>query len=207
MGRKPKVGKKIKSPDRSIDNKPMKKKTTSLAVLVAPSLVMNLEPIKLQRSNTILMTTMSRFLATRFLPQGKCDIDCWWCRHSFDTAPIGVPIKRYDQQHIVGYTPECYETDGIFCSFPCAMAYIEEHLKLRDPLYKDSSSLLNEIYYRVYNKQEKIIAAPSWKKLKICGGDASITQFKNTFGDEMLLTSNLATQIYQIPFGHYIELK
>ena len=48
-----------------------------------------------------------------------------------------------------------YETDGIFCSFNCCMAFIDDPDNKPNPLYKNSRALLYKIYYD-YTKKNNI---------------------------------------------------
>ena len=97
------------------------------------------------------------------------NISCYWCKHSFDNQPIGCPIK---------YENNNYYTDGIFCSFNCCKAFIydNEHKQL----YKKSDTLLNNIFYTLFNTTE-IDVAPSWRILEKFGGDKTIQQFRDSF--------------------------
>ena len=42
------------------------------------------------------------------------DINCWWCRHSFDTQPVSLPEKLIDS---------VFHLQGCFCSFNCALKH------------------------------------------------------------------------------------
>lgn len=73
-----------------------------------------------------------------------------------------------------------YYTDGIFCSFNCCLAYINENKK--DPFYKYSESLLLKIYNEVNNDcNEDILPAPHWRALIDFGGHLTINQFRESF--------------------------
>jgi hypothetical protein len=62
------------------------------------------------------------------------DISCWWCCHSFTGVPIGLPISK-------GKTK--YRVRGVFCSFPCLVAY-DEDTKVVGRKY--SKHLINALY-------------------------------------------------------------
>jgi hypothetical protein len=73
-----------------------------------------------------------------------------------------------------------YVTDGIFCSFNCCMAYIDDNKK--NSFYDISEMLLLKMYNDTYpNKVPSIDIAPHWRKLKQCGGDLTIEQFRDSF--------------------------
>jgi hypothetical protein len=58
-------------------------------------------------------TILDEFLAEYDWPKNT-SVCCWWCCHSFQTIPIGLPVEyKYDK----------FITKGIFCIFACALAY------------------------------------------------------------------------------------
>lgn len=205
---KKKSGKKEK-PNKKDDNEEKKEyiksrqNTTSIAMLTNTDNIMTLS-IRDQRNVVSLQTTMKNVFSNGMLPQDRCDINCWWCRHTFDTCPIGLPIRRHDSQKVLGYTPEIYETDGVFCSFPCALAYCFD--QGQSSMHKDSPALLHEIYYKYYGNYTKINQANTWKVLKGWGGDVSIANYRNTLGDKMIVTRNIASLVRLIPMGQFIEV-
>lgn len=71
-----------------------------------------------------------------------------------------------------------YETDGIFCSFECCLAYINENK--RNPMYVESEMLLNKVHFESGLKG-KIKPAPHWRLLKEYGGTLDIKQFRENF--------------------------
>lgn len=91
-------------------------------------------------------------------------------------------LKRKDKRLTVekkGY----YETDGIFCSFNCCMAYINDPENKHNPLYSQSECLLIKMYNEL-NKEEKteeIMPAPHWRVLLEHGGHLSIDQYRESF--------------------------
>jgi hypothetical protein len=73
-----------------------------------------------------------------------------------------------------------YLTDGIFCSFNCCMAYIRENRN--NSMYVLSEMLLLKMYNDIYPSHIPLIEeAPHWRKLRQCGGDLSIDQFRHSF--------------------------
>ncbi len=111
-------------------------------------------------------------------------IPCWWCRHQFNSSPIGCPI-RYINNSLKNLTKidneesyDYYETEGIFCSFSCVKAYILD--KKSDIFYKDSLSLLTKLYNASSN-ETNIKTAHTWKILKSLNqtGILDIKQFRN----------------------------
>lgn len=75
---------------------------------------------------------------------------------------------------------EFYETDGIFCSFNCCLAFIEEN-KINS-IYQNSTYLLIKIYIEIFDEvPENLTPAPSWRLLKNYGGVLDISEFRETF--------------------------
>lgn len=76
-----------------------------------------------------------------------------------------------------------YQTDGIFCSFNCCMAYIQAPENKHNSLYRHSESLLLKMYNDL-NPDEKmveIICAPHWRTLEEFGGHLTVEQFRDSF--------------------------
>jgi hypothetical protein len=140
------------------------------------------------------------------------DIHCFWCRHPFDTNPIGCPMqympKKLYQKHMSEITGDTYistekiadykdiewtniednyfVTDGVFCSFNCCMAYINDHSY--DSKYKHSKCLLGKMYRLIFPDSKIVIRpAPSWKLLTVYGGNMTIEQFRNSFALNMYI--------------------
>jgi hypothetical protein len=105
----------------------------------------------------------------------KTDILCWWCCHSFDTQPLGIP-KRYNS------LSESFTVLGCFCSCSCVYSYISsfpEHKKC-------SKSDIIFMYKKISgNKDLKISECDTLKKappkevLKSFGGNMDIEQYRN----------------------------
>ena len=102
--------------------------------------------------------------------------NCWFCRHSipYEWHPIGIPIKhKLDANRI-----DCFECEGVFCSFNCCVAYLSEHYDYR---FKDSTVLLLMMYRKLFKHMKQIssiVPSPSWKLLKEYGGHLSIDDFR-----------------------------
>lgn len=105
--------------------------------------------------------------------EGVC---CWWCCETFDTLPIGLPEKIYN---------DVFYVTGYFCSFNCSLAY---NMNLNDHKMWDRVSLLyhlrNTIFFKLYpNGHSKIlddiIMAPPKYLLKKFGGEMTIEEFRN----------------------------
>jgi len=132
---------------------------------------------------------------------------CWWCRYSFTTCPIGLPIEycphesssRKKIAREVALTKanlslernDFFVTDGLFCSFPCCKAYYND---CRDEIkYRESLTLLLLLYSKLTNHNTITIPeAPHWKLLKAYGGHLTIDEFRQSFGKlEYIHTPNI----------------
>ena len=135
---------------------------------------------------------------------------CFWCRHSFDTIPIGCPIDYRNNQILKTYYSEItkdeykimgvhgdidkiedkniqvlnkshFLVDGAFCSFNCCKSYIEDNN--RDIMYDKSMQLLYNMYHTCFpeSKIDDVIpSAPHWRLLKSYGGNMSIEEFRKS---------------------------
>lgn len=87
--------------------------------------------------------------------------------------------KRFSTQKR-GY----YETDGIFCSFNCCMAYINSPENKKNPMYRYSENLLIMMYNDVNDNSGKIneiSPAPHWRNLVEYGGNLPVEKFRDSF--------------------------
>ena len=89
-------------------------------------------------------------------------------------------IKKDIENKLTIIDKNYYLTDGIFCSFNCCMAYIDDNKY--NSLYDMSECLLLKMYHDFYpSKVASIDKAPHWRKLKQYGGDLTIEQFRDSF--------------------------
>jgi hypothetical protein len=73
-----------------------------------------------------------------------------------------------------------YETDGIFCSFNCCLAFIYENS--HNPFYKLSTNFLANIYTQSGGKDfASITRSPHWRSLKDYGGFMSLSEYRSCF--------------------------
>ena len=107
----------------------------------------------------------------------KTDVCCWWCCHSFDSVPIGIP-EKYDQRL------KKFHVKGVFCSFSCMIAYKNE----------TRSGYLKEYLIKfLYNKitgtlllDANLEPAPPRCTLRMFGGELSIEEFRNSFKENRI---------------------
>jgi hypothetical protein len=99
---------------------------------------------------------------------------CWHCKHHFSKHPLSIPLKFLAKQ-------DKFESEGVFCSFNCILAYIREY-----PLnkYRESGGLLCMLYHKIFDKRIRltdITPAPNWRLLMTFGGPLSIEEFRKSF--------------------------
>lgn len=76
---------------------------------------------------------------------------------------------------------ECFfRVDGVFCSFPCCLAFIQQNKN--DTLYRYSENLLRLMHRHCFpGVSFNLCPAPSWRLLKSYGGEMDIHQFREAF--------------------------
>jgi hypothetical protein len=102
---------------------------------------------------------------------------------------------------------EYYITDGTFCSFNCAYAYIlanEENAE-----YVLSKSLLTKMYENIFNTEFTIFPAPDWRLLQQYGGHLTIDEFREQFNkiEYIDLENRFSTKPIQYNSGKVFEQK
>lgn len=101
---------------------------------------------------------------------------------------------------------EYYETDGIFCSFNCCTAFIES--RYYDSRYKYSKFLLAKMYTDIFGDLDQpILTAPSWRLLKDYGGYMDISEFRDSFGNNLYVDKGcIVKNLPSVrPVGHVFE--
>ncbi len=195
-----------------------------------------------KREKRIVPTMICRF-SNGQIPNDT-NIDCFWCKHSFENAPIGCPTRFVSSQLCKRYVSEItkdtytikenlttakktsmvesekpegisitlidkdyYETDGIFCSFNCALAWIED--MRHDPMYTQSKQLLFRMYTDTYGKYPTdIIKSPHWRLLRRFGGTMDIEEFRKKFNSvDYSLYNKIATRPKMNTIGFLFEEK
>jgi len=90
---------------------------------------------------------------------------------------LNIKLEGYD---IKQCEKEYYLTDGIFCSFNCIVAFVNDNS--HNNFYNESKMLLNIMYNEINDKKPtKIKPAPHWRLLKDYGGTLTIDEFRSTF--------------------------
>jgi hypothetical protein len=93
--------------------------------------------------------------------------------------------------HVSIHDKDFYIVDGIFCSFPCVMAFIKDN-KYKNPLYSNSETLLHSMYRQTFNINQlsSILCAPSWRLLEEYGGNMNIQEFRKNFQNTDYISMN-----------------
>lgn len=98
------------------------------------------------------------------------------------TEKKAVELVEKNDDRITIEDQDYYQTDGIFCSFNCCIAYIQASENKHNPLYRYSESLLLKMYNSINPENtSEISPAPHWKLLTEFGGHLSIEQFRQSF--------------------------
>lgn len=106
--------------------------------------------------------------------------DTYTLRENITNAQIEQNKDYYSKQNMNKMRRDYYITDGVFCSFNCCIAFIQDNHN--NPLYRYSENLLSHIYTQTFgDKAQPIIPAPSWRILKDYGGSVSIGDFRKNF--------------------------
>jgi hypothetical protein len=163
-----------------------------------------------QRGHVKLWATMIDFTIGGILPR-ITKKPCWFCRNKFNTQPIGCPIKynytpknpvivkrvmdRFKEMNICvdQNNLDFFETEGIFCSFPCVKAYILDQIsKTKSSKYKKSLEYLSLLYFKINGEIAIIQSSPNWKLTSDWGGHLSSNEYRASIGTiEYLETTNV----------------
>ena len=99
----------------------------------------------------------------------QTDICCWWCCHHFEGIPIGFPIKYLEKA-------SKFRSRGIFCSFPCMVAYSKEQ-------HNPNKDLIEFLFFKMTGLRlfkSNLQPAPPRCALKMFGGMLDINDFRNS---------------------------
>jgi hypothetical protein len=121
------------------------------------------------------------------------------------TIKENVSLKRKDiikDPNITIEKADYYETDGIFCSFNCCQAWINDNK--HDSMYDQSHRLLSRMYCDMFGvKSVTIKPAPHWRLRKESGGHHTQASFREGFGK--LEYQYCGTFFTYRPIGHMYE--
>jgi len=104
--------------------------------------------------------------------------DCFWCTYSFDNPPIYIP--RQERNNII-------EVYGCFCSPECACAYLNKE-QIDSSVFWERYALLNNIYGKIYEKNENIKPAPDpYHTLERYYGNLTIYEYRKLLKNDRIL--------------------
>lgn len=163
--------------------------------------------------------------------------NCFWCRYQFISVPIQCPIKFIPTQiqrtilsHNKNYVlkeninrhnadldeddtlslsndKSYYETDGIFCSFNCCQAWINDNKHKSE--YDNSTYLLRKMYKDMTgNIIDNIKPSPNWRLLTDYGGNLTIDEFRNNFTKfDYIFHGTIMSNVLYNPCNYIYESK
>jgi hypothetical protein len=111
-------------------------KLSDLNISTEPDTVSYLDEAKKMKK---CIVTMLSTADGHFLPE-RTTVHCWWCRHAFDTIPIGCPTRYVPYQVEKEYVSEITK-DSYTIRENLDIAYSKEAVKSND-----------QITYRLYDK-------------------------------------------------------
>jgi hypothetical protein len=120
----------------------------------------------------------------------KVNIRCWFCDLNFETIPVFIP--KLIEPASSGYT---IGTEGCFCTFSCAMAYINLYYpKIYDNVRKhDMLKFLYKMFHD--SKVREILASPSRHEMFQYGGSLEIHQYRTKIMEITHQMQELSTKI------------
>lgn len=121
-------------------------------------------------------------------PENWRELCCWHCCHLCPGEPFCLP-NSYDRRKDV------FHVFGIFCSLPCAKAYLAEHSAFASG---DRALLLHTLAARFFEHpfEDPVKPAPPRHRLKMFGGDMSIEAFRE---EHLYLTTTLSPPLISTP--------
>jgi hypothetical protein len=106
--------------------------------------------------------------------------DTYTLRENISSQQMDEGKEYYMKEKIEFFNRDYFVTDGVFCSFNCALAFILDNKT--NPLYIFSANLLMKMYYETYSESSiPLEPAPSWRLLATYGGHMSIEDFRKNF--------------------------
>ena len=97
---------------------------------------------------------------------------CFWCCHGFQWRSCVVPVS-YDVYS------KMYAAEGHYCSPECALASIQQDVRLTDTQRWYRMSLLRSLYQPLYPANHDIQPAPDKRCLRLFGGTLDIEQYRS----------------------------
>lgn len=150
---------------------------------------------------------------------------CWWCRSTFNSHPIGCPtrynpekspgperdriLKRFREANLpLDCGTDFFETEGVFCTFPCVKAYILDQLsRTKSPKYKRALTLLTLLYSKLMGQITIIPTAGTWKVLTEWGGHLTPQEFRAATGLLEYIETVNSRRPYMYSTSTYVQEK
>jgi hypothetical protein len=152
--------------------------------------------------------TLLDYIQFGCLPE-RTDLACAHCRHTFETCPIGIPIRYMKKKpekftgNVITGTNDYFFTSNIVCSFPCALAFINANNT--NAFYRQSKSLIYSLYFKLYNTELNVKPAPSWECLQLYGGTLSINEFREAHCTSVYKITPNIKRPFMVSVGKFIE--
>lgn len=125
------------------------------------------------------------------LPE-KTEIACFWCCHSFSSAPVAIPSHILD---------EVWYMYGNFCSPECAVSYLFKE-RVDAQVQWERYALLNSLYAEdaeiVAGSAKGVRPAPPREVLRMFGGSMDITEFRALVHEKRLRVDVLTPPMVSI---------
>ena len=125
------------------------------------------------------------------LPE-KTEIACFWCCHSFTSAPVAIPSHILD---------EVWHMYGNFCSPECATAYLFKE-RVDAQVQWERYALLNSLYAEdaeiTAGAAKGVRPAPPREVLRMFGGSMDITEFRALVHEKRLRVDVLTPPMVSI---------
>src|SRR5680860_610576 len=121
----------------------------------------------------VITTDHARYAIARDghqLDQIKKPSICRYCRRTFEHEPVGIPVKM-EYFRDIKFT--IFHIEAIICTFECARTLVKWRTQFppsrRDPLYRDSETLLLNMFDIIY-PSEKLGEIGDWWLLECNNG-------------------------------------
>lgn len=109
----------------------------------------------------------------------KTTYACYWCCHTFENTPFGVPLK---------YENEQFYCKGCFCSLECIVAYNFTNREITDNVW-ETYNLINLLSKKI-NYKQMVQSAPDKRCLKMFGGYMNIDEFRRYTNKQETISFN-----------------
>jgi len=116
------------------------------------------------------------------------NLRCWHCTLHFDTVPCGLPTDCDGEK---------FKVCGCFCSFNCMVAYNQ---KSRNSHKWEISSLINQMYKKIFKESKNILPTPDYELLEEYGGKLSREDYRKCIKNGIVTYELLLPPIINIGY-------